>query len=124
MKAAFQILLSNNAFKSEAGKKALKDKVALLHCTTAYPAPAEDANLKAMETMREAFGLKVGLSDHTEGITVPIAAAALGAEVIEKHFTMDRSLPGPDHKASLEPGAGVETTPLLAKTWIFPLSPR
>ena len=92
-----------DAFASDAGKKAVGKKVALLHCTTAYPAPAEDANLKAMETLSHAFGLRVGLSDHTEGTAVPIAAAALGAEIIEKHFTLDRSLPGPDHKASLEP---------------------
>jgi N-acetylneuraminate synthase len=93
-----------DAFESDTGKAALEDKVALLHCTTAYPAPAGDANLKAMETMRNEFGLRVGLSDHTEGIAVSIAAVALGAEIIEKHFTLDRSLPGPDHKASLEPG--------------------
>ncbi len=92
-----------NALASEAGKAALKEKVTLLHCTTEYPAPFEDANLSAMHTMRGAFGLRVGLSDHTPGIAVPIAAAALGATVIEKHFTLDRTLPGPDHKASLEP---------------------
>ena len=93
-----------DSLKSEAGKKALRDKVTLLQCTTEYPAPFEDVNLKAMETMRNAFGLRVGLSDHTPGIAVPIAATALGAEVVEKHFTMDRGLPGPDHKTSLEPG--------------------
>lgn len=75
----------------------------VLHCTTEYPAPMSDVNLNAMTTMRSAFGIKVGYSDHTEGIVVPVAAAALGAEVIEKHLTLDRSLPGPDHKASLEP---------------------
>ena len=89
---------------SDQGKRALTEKVTLLHCTTEYPAPFFDANLKAMDTMRDAFGLRVGLSDHTPGIAVPIAAAAMGACVIEKHFTMDRTLPGPDHKASLEPG--------------------
>lgn len=78
--------------------------VVLLHCTTAYPAPADQINLRAMLTLRDAFGLPVGLSDHSEGIEVPLAAVALGACVIEKHFTVDRSLPGPDHKASLEPG--------------------
>ena len=92
------------AFATEAGRDALRRKVAILHCTTEYPAPAGDANLLAMDTLRETFGLRVGLSDHSEGIAVPIAAAARGAEVIEKHFTFDRSLPGPDHKASLEPG--------------------
>lgn len=75
----------------------------VLHCTTEYPAPMSDVNLTAMTTMRSAFGIRVGYSDHTEGIVVPVAAVALGAEVIEKHLTLDRSLPGPDHKASLEP---------------------
>ena len=82
---------------------ALVERITLLHCTTEYPAPFEDTNLNAMETMRNLFGLDVGLSDHTPGIVVPIAAAALGATVIEKHFTLDRTLPGPDHQASLEP---------------------
>lgn len=93
-----------DAFASDQGQAALKEKVTVLHCTTEYPAPFEDANLRAMATMRDAFGLKVGFSDHTPGIAVAIAAAALGATVVEKHFTMDRTLPGPDHKASLEPG--------------------
>lgn len=78
-------------------------KITLLHCTTNYPTPYEDVNLKAMQTMQDAFGLEVGYSDHTQGIEVPIAAAALGAVVIEKHFTLDRTMEGPDHKASLEP---------------------
>lgn len=78
-------------------------KVTLLHCTTEYPAPYKDVNLNAMLTMRDAFGLEVGYSDHTPGIEVPVAAAALGASVIEKHFTLDRNMEGPDHKASLEP---------------------
>ncbi len=92
------------AYNSEAGQKALRQRVTLLHCTTEYPAPLEDVNLRAMAFMREAFGLPVGYSDHTEGLAVPTAAVALGACLIEKHFTLDRSLPGPDHKASLEPG--------------------
>jgi N,N'-diacetyllegionaminate synthase len=75
----------------------------LLHCVSNYPANEADVNLRAMTTMRQAFGLPVGYSDHTLGITVPIAAVALGACVVEKHFTLDRSLPGPDHKSSLEP---------------------
>jgi len=91
------------AYCSEAGREVLKEKVTLLHCTTEYPSPFEDVNLCVMGTMRKAFGLPVGLSDHTPGIAVPIAAVALGAAVIEKHFTLDRNLPGPDHKASLEP---------------------
>lgn len=93
----------HDAFCSVAGRKIIKDKVMLLHCTTEYPAPFEEVNLRAMDTIRSAFGLPVGLSDHTPGISVPIAAVALGAAVIEKHFTLDCNLPGPDHKASLEP---------------------
>jgi len=92
-----------DAYCSEAGRNVLKEKVILLHCTTEYPAPFDDVNLRVMEILRTAFGLPVGLSDHTPGIAVPIAAVALGAAVIEKHFTLDRNLPGPDHKASLEP---------------------
>jgi N-acetylneuraminate synthase len=91
------------AFRSEEGQQALRAHVTLLHCTTEYPAPFAEVNLRAMQTMAAAFGLPVGFSDHTEGIAVAIAAAARGAMVIEKHFTVDRSLPGPDHKASLEP---------------------
>lgn len=77
--------------------------ITLLHCTTNYPTPMEDVNLKAMLTLRDTFHCPVGYSDHTRGIEVPIAAAALGAEVVEKHFTLDRNMEGPDHKASLEP---------------------
>ena len=75
----------------------------LLHCNTEYPTPFEDVNLKAMQTLRDTFGVETGYSDHTRGIEVPIAAAALGAAVIEKHFTLDRNMEGPDHRASLEP---------------------
>lgn len=75
----------------------------LLHCNTQYPTPYEDVNLRAMETLRKRYHVEVGYSDHTQGIEVPIAAVARGAVVIEKHFTLDRNLPGPDHKASLEP---------------------
>ncbi len=92
------------AFDSIEGQGALKEKVTLLHCTTEYPAPFEDANLKAMDALSETFGLAVGLSDHTQGISVAIAAAARGAAMIEKHLTLDKTLPGPDHQASLEPG--------------------
>lgn len=77
--------------------------VALLHCTTNYPCPVDEVNLKAMCTLRDAFKCQVGYSDHTMGLEVPIAAVALGAEIIEKHFTLDRAMEGPDHKASLEP---------------------
>jgi N,N'-diacetyllegionaminate synthase len=81
----------------------IRDNLTVLHCTTEYPAPLKEVNLLAMQSICRAFGVKVGYSDHTSGIEVPIAAAALGAHVIEKHFTLDRSLPGPDHPASLEP---------------------
>jgi sialic acid synthase SpsE len=90
------------AYSSKEGQNALKSNVTLLHCTTEYPAPIQDTNLLAINTLRSAFGLPVGYSDHTEGIEVSVAAVALGATVIEKHFTLDRNLPGPDHKASLE----------------------
>ena len=98
-KIAFQ-----QAYFSTEGQKILKDKVTILHCTTEYPAPPNEININAIQTMRSAFGLQTGYSDHSEGITIPIAAVAMGAAVIEKHFTLDRTLPGPDHKASLEPG--------------------
>lgn len=80
-----------------------RNRIAVLHCTTEYPTPMADVNLRAMQTLKNAFGLQVGYSDHTQGIEVAIAAVALGAVVIEKHFTLDRNLPGPDHRASLEP---------------------
>lgn len=80
-----------------------REKITVLHCTTEYPTPMEDVNLRAMVNIGKAFGVSVGYSDHTPGIEVPIAAVALGATVIEKHFTLDRNLPGPDHRASLEP---------------------
>ena len=78
-------------------------EITLLHCNTEYPTPYEDVNLRAMQTIRDTFGLEVGYSDHTKGIEVPVAAAAMGAVIIEKHFTLDRNMEGPDHKASLEP---------------------
>jgi len=80
-----------------------KDKITVLHCNTEYPTPMEDVNLKAMLHIQRELGLPIGYSDHTLGIEVPIAAVALGATVIEKHFTLDKTLSGPDHKASLEP---------------------
>jgi N,N'-diacetyllegionaminate synthase len=80
-----------------------KEDITILHCNTEYPTPYEDVNLLAMLTIKEAFKVKVGYSDHTLGIEVPIAAVALGASVIEKHFTLDRNMQGPDHKSSLEP---------------------
>ena len=90
------------AFESAEGKRSL-GKVVLLHCVSAYPAPASETNLLAMDTLRGEFGLPVGFSDHSVGICLPIAAAARGAAVIEKHLTLDQSLPGPDHAASLLP---------------------
>ncbi|MDF2539838.1 MAG: N-acetylneuraminate synthase [Herbinix sp.] len=80
-----------------------RDKITLLHCNTEYPTPFCDVNLKAINTLNKAFGVKVGFSDHTQGIEVPIAAVALGACMIEKHFTLDKKMDGPDHRASLEP---------------------
>lgn len=79
------------------------NKITLLHCNTEYPTPYEDVNLHAMKTLKDYFGLEVGYSDHTQGIEVAVAAVALGACIIEKHFTLDNTMPGPDHKASLEP---------------------
>ena len=84
-------------------KKNICGKITLLHCTTQYPTAYSDVNLKAMLTLQEEFGYDIGYSDHTQGIEVPIAAVAMGATVIEKHFTLDRNMEGPDHKASLEP---------------------
>jgi len=98
---------SRSAFResycSPEGQKVLREKVTLLHCTSEYPAPFKDINLRSMDTLQQAFSLKVGYSDHSSGLVIPIAAAAMGAAVVEKHFTLDRNLPGPDHKASLEP---------------------
>lgn len=91
------------AFQDPVGQEQLLERVALLHCTSQYPAPIESANLRAMSSMEEEFGLRVGYSDHTPGIVVAGAAVALGARIIEKHLTLDRSLPGPDHTASVEP---------------------
>jgi N,N'-diacetyllegionaminate synthase len=87
-----------------------RSKITVLHCTTAYPVPMSDVNLRAMQSIQNKFNVAVGYSDHTLGIEIPIAAVALGATIIEKHFTTDRSLPGPDHKASLEP---VELTAMI-----------
>ena len=94
IKAAFEVLIAN-------GVK--KENITILHCNTEYPTPMEDVNLKAMLDIQKQLNTKIGYSDHTLGIEVPIAAVALGATVIEKHFTLDRNLPGPDHRASLEP---------------------
>ena len=89
---AYDILLESGA-----------SSISILHCTTNYPCPYDEVNLRAMQTMKDAFKCQVGYSDHTLGIEIPIAAVAMGAEIIEKHFTLDRTMDGPDHKASLEP---------------------
>ena len=94
VRAALNVLL-------EVGAK--KEKITILHCNTEYPTPIEDVNLKTMLTIRDELDVAVGYSDHTLGIEIPVAAVAMGATVIEKHFTLDRTLPGPDHAASLEP---------------------
>ena len=91
------------AYYSELGQKLLKERLTILHCTTEYPAPLQDINLKAMDTLANAFKLPVGYSDHSAGINIPIAAVAREATIIEKHFTLDQNMEGPDHKASLEP---------------------
>lgn len=96
-------ILTGQSKKYPTESKLTKEDIILLHCNTEYPTPFCDVNLSAMDDIRRATGLRVGYSDHTVGIEVPIAAAALGAIVIEKHFTLDCNLPGPDHKASLEP---------------------
>lgn len=97
----------SNIDEIKSAVKVLKENgvtdITLLHCTTEYPTPFEDVNLKAMLTMADELGLPFGYSDHTKGIEIPIAATALGAMIIEKHFTLDRNMEGPDHKASLEP---------------------
>ena len=94
IKAAFKVLIENGT---------IQENITILHCNTEYPTPMEDVNLKAMLDIQNQLNTKIGYSDHTLGIEVPIAAVALGAKVIEKHFTLDRNLPGPDHRASLEP---------------------
>lgn len=111
-KAFPEIILSTGMSDMQEIKEALavllaagimKEKITILHCNTEYPTPMEDVNLKAMNHIGEELGVAIGYSDHTLGIEVPIAAVALGATVIEKHFTLDRNMNGPDHKASLEP---------------------
>lgn len=92
------------AYASAQGRAALRDNVTVLHCTTDYPTPPEAVNMQAMATMGRAFGVRTGYSDHTAGLAVPVLAVGQGATLIEKHFTLDCALPGPDHKASLEPG--------------------
>ena len=94
IEAALEVLLGNGLHK---------EQITLLHCNTDYPTPYEDVNLRAMQEIKERFDVAVGYSDHTLGIEIPIAAVALGASVIEKHFTLDRNMTGPDHKASLQP---------------------
>lgn len=92
-----------DAYASADGRRALQKKVTLLHCTTEYPAPINEVNLRVMDTMVKAFALPVGYSDHTEGLAISVAAVARGAVLLEKHFTLDKTMEGPDHKASLSP---------------------
>lgn len=108
---AFQV-----AYLSQEGQSLLHNKVTLLHCTTEYPAPISSVNLKAMDTLSQAFKLKVGYSDHSVGITVPIAAVARGAQVLEKHFTLDKKMKGPDHQASLNPSELGEMVNVIRQT--------
>ncbi len=107
-----QILLSTGASTLQEVRNAIdviqqngtsKERITVLHCTSAYPAPIQEVNLNCMEEMRREFGVEIGYSDHTEGIGISLAAVALGARVIEKHFTLDRGMTGPDHKASITP---------------------
>ncbi len=93
----------SNAFFSKKGQELIKSKVTILHCTTEYPAPFDEINLNAIETIQKAFGLRIGYSDHSEGITVPILSVAYNISILEKHFTLDKNMEGPDHLASLEP---------------------
>lgn len=92
----------DNAYESDQAQSLLRENVTLLHCTSEYPTPFNQVNLKAMDTLQSAFGVKVGLSDHTPGLDVAIAAVARNAVIIEKHFTLDKNMPGPDHLASLD----------------------
>lgn len=105
-----------NAWLSTDGRESVRRSVTLLHCTSEYPAPFAEVNLRAMTTLRDTFQVAIGYSDHTEGIIVPIAAVALGAGVIEKHITLDRTLPGPDHRASLEPAMFAEMVKAIRTT--------
>ena len=112
-------ILSKRAFietyASNHGRKVLAEKVTLLHCTSRYPTPLSEANLLAIQIMREQFELSIGYSDHTEGIIAPIIALAMGATVLEKHLTLDKTLPGPDHGASLEPNEFKEMVKAIRK---------
>jgi len=101
---------SKMILQEDTAQAALRERLILLHCTSEYPAPVSDINLRALDSLRETFGVDVGLSDHSEGIAVAIAAVARGASVVEKHFTLDCSLPGPDHCASLN---GVELKAMI-----------
>ena len=101
------------AYLSATGREMLKKRVTLLHCTSSYPTQLNDVHLRALMSLKETFELEVGYSDHSEGVLVPVMAATLGAPVIEKHFTIDRQLPGPDHKASLEPTELLEMVQLI-----------
>jgi len=122
-KKKLPMIISTGASYLEEVKEAVKavksqgnNKIILMHCTNIYPAPLEDVNLRAIYTLRKTFNLPIGYSDHTLGTTVPIAAVAIGAVAIEKHFTLDRKLPGPDQKASSEPKEIKEMVKLIRDT--------
>ena len=105
-----------DAYENKDHIKILRDKVSILHCTTEYPAPLEELNLSAIHTIEENFGVRVGYSDHSEGIIASIVACSFGASIIEKHFTLDRNMKGPDHKASLEPEELKKMIEIIRKT--------
>jgi len=110
------INLFNEVFSSPEGKRILKERLVLLHCTTEYPAHPESLNLNAIKSMQDTFDLTIGLSDHSEGVYAPLIASAMGAQVIEKHFTLDKNQSGPDHKASLNPPELKEMISLIKNT--------
>ena len=109
----------NKCYRSKEGKNILKDKVVILHCTSQYPAPLEDINLNALKTLKSEFGIRIGYSDHSLGYLVASSAISLGADVIEKHITLDKNLPGPDHSASLDPVEFKEFVKVIKETEVF-----
>jgi N-acetylneuraminate synthase len=107
------------SYHSKEGKSILEEKVIILHCTSQYPAPLEDINLNALKTLKREFGTRIGYSDHSLGYLVSSSAISLGADVIEKHITLDKNLPGPDHGASLDPDEFKEFVKVIKDTEVF-----